>query len=62
MIVRAMSIVLFLAGLLLAFGGYMNASKPSTSPVIVVVGSFIVPALLFWWAWICHKKASKPDK
>jgi len=57
-----MSIVLFLAGLLLAFGGYMNASKPSTSPVIVVVGSFIVPALLFWWAWICHKKASKPDK
>ena len=41
----------------MAVGGFINASKPSISPVVTMVGSFVLPAIFIWWGVILHKKA-----
>ena len=51
-------VLFFLAGLL-AFGGLLNASKPSIMPLATVIGSFALPALFTWWGVILWKKSKK---
>jgi hypothetical protein len=54
---RALSILFFLIGGVLAVGGAIQASKPSISPLVTVIGAFTLPALFIWWGLICHKRA-----
>jgi hypothetical protein len=30
--------------------------KPSVFPLASVLGSSVIPGLLYWWAYICFKK------
>jgi len=55
---RIASITCFIIGALLAIGGFINAFKPSISPIITVIGSFALPAIFIWWGVILHKKAN----
>ncbi len=55
---RILSVLCFLIGGLFGIGGFITASKPSISPIITVLGSFVVPALFIWWGFIFHRRAS----
>ncbi len=55
---RIASIACFVIGILLAIGGFINASKPSVSPIVTVIGSFALPAIFIWWGVILHKKVN----
>lgn len=55
---RILSVLCFAIGGLLAIGGFINASKPSVSPIVTVVGSFVVPGLFIWWGTIFHRRAN----
>jgi membrane protease YdiL (CAAX protease family) len=59
---RVWSIVCFVLGGLLAVGGLLNASKPSVSPLLAVIGSFAFPAIFIWWGVILHKKANAKNR
>lgn len=60
---RVLSVLFFIIGAVLAVGGVVNASKPSVSPIITVLASFMLPTLFIWWGLILHKKAnSKKDE
>jgi hypothetical protein len=56
---RIASIACFVIGTLLAIGGFINASKPSVSPIVTVIGSFALPAIFIWWGVILHKRANR---
>lgn len=55
---RIGSIVCFVIAVLLAIGGMINASKPSISPIVTVIGSFVLPAIFVWWGVILRRKAN----
>ncbi len=59
---RVLSILCFVIGALLGIGGFINASKPSVSPIVTVIGSFVLPALFIWWGIIFHKKANAKSR
>ena len=54
---RALSILFFLIGGVLAIGAVIYTSKPAYHPLATVVGAFTFPALFIWWGAICHKRA-----
>ncbi len=56
---KVLSILFFVIGGALALGGFINASKPSISPIVTVIGSFVLPALFFWWGVIAWKRSKK---
>ena len=56
---RIGSIACFIIAALLAFGGLINASKPSISPIVTVIGSFALPAIFAWWGVLLWKRASR---
>lgn len=58
---KIVSVVCFVLAALLGIGGFLHASKPSYSPIITVIGSFVLPALFAWWGTILWKKASKKE-
>jgi hypothetical protein len=56
---KVLAVICYVVALLLGIGGFINASKPSASPIVSVIGSFIVPGLFAWWGVILWKKVNK---
>lgn len=56
---KVFAYALFALAALLAVGGFINASKPSISPLVIVIGSFALPAIIAWWGAIILKKSNK---
>ena len=59
---KVASLLLFGLALTLGIGGFINASKPSYSPILTVVGSFALPAIFAWWGVTLWKKAAAKSK
>lgn len=46
----------------LAFGGAINAAKPSVSPLVTVLGSFAFPVVLAWLGYVLLKRSRTPKR
>jgi len=55
---KVLAILFFILAGLLGIGGFLQASKPSVSPIVTVIGSFARPAIFAWWGLILWKKAN----
>ena len=55
---RIGSLICFTIAILLGIGGIINASKPSISPIVTVIGSFVLPAIFAWWGALLWKRAN----
>ena len=54
---KLISYALYALGIILTLGGISIASKPSIMPLSTVIGAFVIPVLIFWWATILYRSS-----